>query len=321
MQLPPWISAALEARLEGVSRADLAARAGAISEAYRSGRSSAGIASEADALAYALARMPATYAAVRAALAYADDLLDGFAPASLLDAGAGAGAATWASLDAWPSLSRVTLLDRNPALLGVAQALSKAEGAGAGIFDIQTATLQTGLAAASAADLVVASYALTELAMPDALAAATELWRLTGALLVIVEPGTPDGFKRILAYRAALIAAGGHIIAPCTHEAACPLAQAPRWCHFSERLSRSRDHLVLKEARVPFEDEKYSYLAVAKHATRPADVRRVLATPDVNKARVALTLCAPGEVEQRVIERRAGEAYKAAKRADWGEAI
>ena len=42
-------------------------------------------------------------------------------------------------------------------------------------------------------------------------------------MLVLVEPGTPQGFARIREARAALIAEGAHIVAPCTHENVCPM--------------------------------------------------------------------------------------------------
>lgn len=320
MKLPSWIGDRLAAMLEGASRRDLAGRAEALSRRYRGGGTSAPIAGEADALAYALARMPATYAAVRAAFSAAAELAD-FAPGSVLDVGAGAGAASWAALEAWPSIARAHLLDRNESLLGLARRLSEGEGAPGADFAFTLATMEQGLEAAPEADLAVASYALTELPMAEAVDAARALWRRAREMLAIVEPGTPDGFARILAYRDALIGEGAHILAPCTHEAACPLAGAARWCHFSQRLARSRDHLALKDARVPYEDEKYSYLVAARTLRRPEGVRRVLATPNVNKARVVLDLCAPGAVEQRVVERRAGEEYKIAKRADWGDLV
>ena len=58
--LPPELKAALDAKLEGLPRSDIAARAALISKTYRDGGSSAAIRFETDALAYALARMPAT---------------------------------------------------------------------------------------------------------------------------------------------------------------------------------------------------------------------------------------------------------------------
>ena len=36
------------------------------------------------------------------------------------------------------------------------------------------------------------------------------------------------------------------------------------WCHFSQRLARSRDHMLLKDASVPFEDERYSYVVATR---------------------------------------------------------
>ena len=66
--LPAELKAALDARLQGLSRNDAAGRAALISQTYRDGGGSRTIRTETDALAYALVRMPATYAAVTASL-------------------------------------------------------------------------------------------------------------------------------------------------------------------------------------------------------------------------------------------------------------
>src|SRR6185369_16633228 len=73
--LPAWIGGALGQKLEHVSRAALRERAQAASEAYRACGTSEIIRSDLDALAYAMVRMPATYAAVRACLTQTTDLL------------------------------------------------------------------------------------------------------------------------------------------------------------------------------------------------------------------------------------------------------
>src|ERR1700753_2635296 len=93
--LPNDLRAALDAKLEGLSRQDTAARAALISKNYRDGGSSATIKSETDALAYALVRMPAPYAAVTASLNALPEGKPDFAPTSLLDVGAGPGTASW----------------------------------------------------------------------------------------------------------------------------------------------------------------------------------------------------------------------------------
>ena len=314
--LPSFVNGALRAKLENVSRTDLKARAQRISDSYRSGGTSGVIGSDLDALAYAVVRMPATYAAVRAALVQAIEVVSDFAPRTLLDIGAGPGTATWAACDAWPSLERATLVDDNLHLLALAQVTQAPLEVTA-----QRSAIATALTDAPSADVVMASYVLTEL--PDASLRATldRLWDNAVHLLVIVEPGTPDGFRRILACREALIARGAQIIAPCSHEDRCPLAGAERWCHFNARLPRSRDHILAKDANVPFEDEKFSYLVAGKGFTALARGARVLATPKVDKIAVTLTLCTPDVPEQRRVARGDKEAYRAAKRLDWGDAV
>src|SRR5690242_3368378 len=114
--LPAALKVALEAKLEGLPRGDVAARATAISKTYREGGGSDAIKSTTDALAYALARMPATYAAVAACLNALAEARPDFAPKTLLDVGAGPGTASWASAQAFASLTSFALLDANPAL-------------------------------------------------------------------------------------------------------------------------------------------------------------------------------------------------------------
>src|ERR1700704_522726 len=113
--LPFELRAGLDAKLQGLSRSDAAARAALISKTYRDGGGSAAIRSETDALAYALARMPATYAALTASLNALCEIAPGFAPASLLDIGAGPGTASWAAAESFASLHRFTLIDANSA--------------------------------------------------------------------------------------------------------------------------------------------------------------------------------------------------------------
>ena len=66
-ELPAALAAALDRALEGRPRQDLADRAARTSVAYRAGQGSAGVIRGADdAFAYALTRLPATYAACQA---------------------------------------------------------------------------------------------------------------------------------------------------------------------------------------------------------------------------------------------------------------
>src|SRR5204862_6984628 len=109
-------------------------------------------------------------------------------------------------------------------------------------------------------------------------------------VLMLVEPGTPAGFARIRAAREALIAAGAHLVAPCTHDKVCPM-QAPDWCHFSQRLPRSRAHMIAKAADVPFEDERHSYVAVSREALPSSNRARIVAEPQETKVGLTFPLC------------------------------
>src|SRR5579871_174515 len=123
--LPPEIKATLDAKLESAARNAIAARADKISKTYRDGGGSAAIATEIDALAYALVRMPATYAALAASLNALSEVRPGYAPATLLDVGAGPGTASFAAAEAFASLNSFDLFDANGALRALALDLAR----------------------------------------------------------------------------------------------------------------------------------------------------------------------------------------------------
>src|SRR3979411_2985283 len=314
--LPAELKAALDAKLQGLSRNDAAERATLISQTYRDGGGSTTIRTEADAIAYALARMPATYAAVTASLNALRKITPHFAPASLLDVGAGPGTATWAATEAFSSLQTFTLLDTNSALRTLALDLGGVRLRG---MTYQRGQARAALADTEAADFVVASYMIGEMNDAERRALAELMWAKTRDTLLIVEPGTPAGYGRIIALREQLIASGAHVAAPCPHDGKCPLA-SPDWCHFTQRLPRSRAHKQIKGAELPFEDEKFSYVALTRAAVaqRPD---RVLAQPVVTKVEVAAKLCTPAGLVKANVPRRAKADYAQARRWRWGDAV
>ena len=320
--LPAPLRAALDRALEGMPRKGLAERAARTSQAYRAGLPSAGVIREADdALAYALTRLPATYAACSAVLAEAARTAPGFAPKSLLDAGSGTAAASWAACAVWPGAEAATWLDASPPFLALAAQLAAGGPAALRAADARRADLTSG-GPWPRADLVIASYALAEIAPDRQASIVSELWNACEGMLALVEPGTPAGHARILAARNALIAAGATVVAPCPHAEACPLI-GEDWCHFSVRLPRSRDHRLAKGAEVPFEDERFSYLVAARPGIAAIPPRpRVLAPPRVGKPGIALKLCGvDGAVEQRLISKRDKPAYAATRRLGWGDVL
>lgn len=319
VELPPGLRSAIERELSGASRRDLAERTAATTAAYRTGRgSSAVIKGRQDALAYALARLPATYAADAQVFGEARARAPDFAPVTLLDAGCGPGGGSWAAAEAWTSLERITWFDASAPFLDMASRLG-----GDGPEPVRRAQLQRGdltVGSFPQADLVLASYALAEVAPAAQSEVVSRLWAACDGLLALVEPGTPAGYGRILQARGVLIGAGARILAPCPHQAACPLVP-PDWCHFSVRLPRSRDHRLAKGAEVPFEDEKFAYLLAARPtvAASPA-AGRILARPKAGKPGIEFKVCGAETLERRFVARRDKAAHAQARRLDWGEA-
>jgi ribosomal protein RSM22 (predicted rRNA methylase) len=317
--LPAELKSALDDKLRGFSRSDAAGRAAAISKTYRGGGNSGAICSEADALAYALARMPATYAAVTASLNALVEVRPDLAPVSLLDIGAGPGTASWAAAEAFPSLKDFTLLDANEALRALALDLAR-DSTRLREIGYERGEARAALAKADAADLVVASYMINEIGDAEQRALAELMWEKTRDTLLVVEPGTPAGYGRIIALRDHLIGLGAHVAAPCPHDGKCPL-QAPDWCHFTQRLQRSRAHMQVKGAEVPFEDEKFAYVTLTRTTVAGRRPSRVLAQPAVSKVEITAKLCTPEGLSFAKVPRRAKADYASARRWRWGDAV
>jgi ribosomal protein RSM22 (predicted rRNA methylase) len=320
MELPHALRIAVDRALSGVPTDKLSAAAEALSRRYRDERRDGRfhVATRQDALAYVATRLPATYAALRAAFAATAEVCPAFAPKTALDVGSGPGTALWAAPDCWSDLAEFTLLEASPAFVTLGKELAVEAALPSHAW--RAIDLVAERIDGTPQDLVTAAYVLNELAPAARPRVIEELWRVTTQMLIIVEPGTPAGWQRILDARRQLIDLGGHVVAPCPHDRECPL-QPPDWCHFSQRVARSRLHRLAKGAEVPWEDEKFSYVAISRAAST-GTASRVIAHPRKASGHVTLKLCQPdGTASNEVFSRREGEAYKRARRCHWGSLI
>lgn len=286
----------------------------ALSATYRAGGGSQAV----DPASYLVARLPATFAAVARVLEEIKARRPDFRPLQLLDAGCGPGTASWAAHEAWPDLGQVTLLDHAPAMLSLATDLAKDGPAVLTMARQVTGQIERPPEGVSA-DLTIAAYALAELPLARITEVAHALWSACSGMLALVEPGTPEGFARILAARRELLARGAVPVAPCPHDGACPMTGTD-WCHFRVRLPRSRAHMHAKAATVPFEDEPFSYLVVARAGT-PSGGGRIVGPPAHGKPGIGFRLCEDGRLEARQIARRDAAAYREARKLGWGDLL
>lgn len=318
MELPFALKAAIEENCAAYPTSDLIAAARNISERYRneSGHGKRLLTEDVEALSYAVVRMPATFGAVSTALSHTLECF-GMPIATVLDVGAGTGAATWAVHEALNGEVSFTCLEREDAMIRLGSGLMAEEETLS-----KALWVRHDLSAAPVsqrADLVIASYALNELSEEKRAEVLRNLWDCAEKLLVIIEPGTPVGFAQLRKAREMLIALGGHVAAPCVHQGECPLP-ADDWCQFTARVSRSRLHKLLKGGDVPYEDEKFSYLAVAKASVHPAECR-ILRHPQKESGRITLRLCTPEGIQDKAITKKQGKLFKRARKADSGDAF
>ena len=228
--------------------------------------------------------------------------------------GAGPGVASWAAAAVWPGLERVTLVEPEPEMVAAGRALADAAPWSSAVSWLQ------GEAAATAeqAELVLVSYVLNELREDAVGPLVRRLWERASDTAVFVEPGTPDGYGRVLAARDAVLDAGGVTVAPCPHDRPCPLPTGD-WCHFAVRLPRSQAHRAVKGVARGFEDEKLSYAVLARGRERRAR-SRVIRQPGIHSGHVYLDLCETDGLRRETVTRRDKEAYRRARKVAWGDA-
>lgn len=273
-------------------------------------------------LAYLAARFPATFAAAQAALRQLPDeaLKD---CASVLDLGAGPGTATWAFIERWPALVKASFLESDPEMLGHAQALAAA-------YPHLTVALHSGdlnakLDQAPQHDIVVMAYVLSELDEAHQQALLAKAWAKADKGLLLLEPGTPDTSRRVLAARKQLKGLGGAIVAPCPQDVSCPLENAGQvhWCHFSVRLERRGLHKGVKGGDLGYEDEKFSWLFVSKQpGAGPCSPFRLHSDPHRVNRHIVLDVCDQAGKRRELFYSRRETPYKirhAARKLGWGD--
>ena len=286
-----------------------------ISKKYREndGKGKKLVTKQSEALAYAISRMPATYCAVYSVLVqclkkYNQNI------ETILDIGAGTGAATWAVADLTDA-KLITCLERENEMRKIGSILMNKYMPEVKwkSFDLTKDELL------EKADLVITSYVINELNKEDRQKALLKMWEATNGLLVIIEPGTPEGFFHILEAREMLLEKGANIVSPCTHNEKCPINKDD-WCSFYTRVARSKIQKQAKNGELGYEDEKYSYIAFSKTPTERSEAI-ILRHPQIFSGYVKVKLCTKNGIEERTYSKKDKEIYKKIKKLDAGETI
>ncbi|MCR5145776.1 MAG: small ribosomal subunit Rsm22 family protein [Clostridia bacterium] len=320
MELPIELRSLVEKKLDGVNLKELQKNSESVSLKYRDDERAGKrlVTEDIEALAYAAVRMPATYGAIYTSL---KNTLEIYNPKidSVLDVGAGTGAGTWAVSDLI-DFKDTTCLEREEVMINLGQAfmhesgIQQLENVSWQKFDLVNSELN------QKADLVICSYVLNELSKSNRKQALEKLWKATNKILLIIEPGTPSGFAEIKELIKALKEFGGSIIAPCPNIDDCPIPEND-WCHATCRVSRTKIHKLLKNGDVPYEDEKFSYIAVSKEQIEKVDFARVLRHPKIESGKIALQVCTKDGIGEKVITKKDKELFKMARKVGCGDKL
>ena len=308
--MPAAVSEKIETLASLANGKSLTRSAQNLSGAYRSGSGAAR--GEADALAYAVSRMPATYAAAVRALSLS--LACTYVrPETLLDAGAGTGAVTLAASLLLQLRGRVCL-EREPAMRALGEELMRVSGFET---DWRGIDLMENRPLPDAA-LVTEGYMLCELSESSRMSVVVKLWEAAEEMLLLVEPGTPNGYRTLMMARRELTERGAYIAAPCPGTQVCPLPEGD-WCHFSVRLSRTRRMMLAKGGEAPYEDEKFAFLACTRKEPNPCGAR-ILRHPRIDPGRIGLALCDQNGRDERIITKK-DPLWKRVRKMEWGDAL
>ena len=319
MRFPPALMQGIDELTRGIAPAELVRASADLTSKYRGERTARPKLDKTHQAAYLISRLPATCAVISRVFMELKERIPALRLESMLDLGSGPGTAMFVVAEHFSELNKIVLVEDVPEWIAIGKRLAKYSERNA----VRAAEWQQGSVTqqlpSGLFDVVTISYILNELRPEDGIALASAAWKRANKLLLIMEPGTPLGFERIRQVRQTLIAEGGHIVAPCPHEGDCPMT-AGDWCHFSERLERSSAHRHAKSAVLGFEDEKYSYVVVAREpVSLPA--ARILRQPRKHSGHVELELCTPDGLKRETISKKQGTRYKEARRAGWGDAI
>lgn len=312
MELPIEIRNKIEKEADKYGISELKKAAARLSDKYRKAERKENadfVTDDIEAVVYSITRMPATFGAVSKVFSYIKEIIPTDDICTFLDVGAGTGSACLAANSIFENDLKITCLEKNKYMRKYGEKFSSEKYLNADILSYESNEKY---------DMIISSYMLNELNPDDFKKIIRKLWSMTGKILAITEPGTPAGYEIIKKSREILLNENAHIISPCVHENECVLSDND-WCHFTSRISRTKLHKALKDGDVPYEDEKFSYVAFSKNEVSHKG-SRILRHPYIEKGKITLNLCTENEIKNIVVTKKNTE-FKAARKAECGDLI
>lgn len=249
--------------------------------------------------AYIAAVAPTTYGAIKNVLEEVNKRVPDLKAKTFLDFGTGPGTAIWAANEVWGGSMTYAGVDVSAGMLDTAERiLATMSSNGSDIPNVNLKLFTSYGTHATKHDIVMSAFTLSEITAPALRRATLEnLWESTNDILILVDRGTPNGFRVLAEAREQILGLDayrfkkkptfdaygnqlpeeelptrepGHVLAPCPHDGVCPifvsLSRTSPWCHFSQKVQRPDFLRKTKHSKENFEDSKYTYVVLRKGA-------------------------------------------------------
>lgn len=233
---------------------------------------------------------------------------------SVLDLGSGTGSVFWA-LKNYISSADIVAVEKQESMIKYSKIMSKPLDYN--IEYICSDVLSTKVKELRSFDLVIESFMLNELTDKDRLQTLDLMCNKSSKFVILIEPGTPNSYKKMMQDRDYLLSKGMHLVLPCPHIFKCNLQND--YCNFSVRINRTKLSKIIKDGTLGHEDEKYFYLIFAKEKIVSSGAV-VLRKPIYEKNRVELKLCnSDGNITKAVFTKNNKQKYLQAKKLKHGD--
>ena len=314
MRIPDELEAKIENEINNIKLTDLRDIAKILSAMYmnakRTGQSL--LNKNLEVLAYSIIRMPATFCAINKAI---EETLKRYNPniKTVLDIGSGTGAGEWAVLNNI-DVEEITCIEREKEMENMARKLLQGHN---NIKWRNQDIVQDNIT--DKADLIITSYMINELKEASKEKVINDILQAFNKLAIFIEPGTPEGFNNIRKVQRLALERNLNIIAPCTCQTECSLPPDD-WCHSIVRVERSKVHKFVKNADVPYEDEKFSYIAISREKIDNSGAR-ILRHPNISSGFIKVKVCNNGSIEEKTITKKEKDLFKKVKKLKCGDLI
>lgn len=280
--------------------------------------------------AYLIYRLPATSMVIYDVVNRIEEADENFKPKTILDLGSGPASSVYPLLNKYGSDIEITLLEEQASMKEAGEQflceIQKNESSGSILDKIKWVQSDfKSFKKDKKYDLVLASYMANELDEKELINIINAVTSHTedNGIVVIIVPGVPEFFNKLLFLRNNFVSRGFNILSPCTFTGGCKMEGTGDWCHFYKRIQRSKALRYIKEGELPFEDEKYSYLVLSKKEPESGNNdNRIIRHPQIKKGMVELILCNKDGIRtEKITKSKSPDIFKKLKSAGWGDKL